>query len=114
MEASTSTELSGTFRPKIAIKRKVGHFTVKTATTPEEILAALHLRYAVFQYETVGGNRADGIDTDEYDLLADHLVIVDENTKRLVTTCRLNCSRFTKRFYSEQNFFKMHSSAGRR
>jgi len=99
------------FQPKIKLEMKAGRYLVKTITDTDELFEAFSLRYSVFQLETIGKSTFDtnnsrelGFDTDSYDLLADHIVIIDQHSKKIIATCRLNCSLFTKQFYSEQEF----------
>jgi putative hemolysin len=92
------------FETKVKLQSQSGRFLVKTITDPIELHRAFLLRYQVFQVEMIGHENAEGIDYDEFDELADHLAIIDTKTQQLIATCRLNCSLFVNRFYSEQEF----------
>lgn len=92
------------FRPKIEIQTEVGSFILKTVTDTEELIQALKLRYQVFHREMKGVAKDRGIDTDEYDFLCDHLIIVDKNSLKVVGTYRVNCTLFSKKFYSQREF----------
>lgn len=92
------------FKPKIEVHSEVGPFLVKTVSSVQELKAALELRYQVFHREMIGKTKETGIDVDEFDFLCDHLVIVEKKTNKIVGTYRLNCSEFSKDFYSAREF----------
>ena len=101
---NTDVQTSKGFRAKIPLLLEVGRYVVRTLDSEEELLQACALRYQVFQVEMLGFAPGDGVDQDEFDAGADHLGIFDSKTQMLVATCRLNCSLFVNRFYSEQEF----------
>jgi putative hemolysin len=91
------------FEPKINLKITCGRFEIRTVQTWEELKEVLRLRYDVFFKEGLG--REDiGYDVDKYDLHADHLVITEKNTDKIVGTYRLLCSKYTDDFYSKSEF----------
>lgn len=92
------------FQPKVEIFNDKGPFILKTVTTPEELKEALRLRYQVFHREMIGKTKPHGIDVDEFDFICDHLIIIDKKTNRIVGTYRLNCSLYSRQFYSAQEF----------
>lgn len=92
------------FKPKIEVYSEVGPFLVKTVSTAEELKEALALRYQVFHREMIGKSKEVGIDVDEFDFHCDHLVIVEKKTNKIVGTYRLNCSEFSREFYSAREF----------
>lgn len=92
----------------IKIQFEAGRFLIKTITTQEELLQAFALRYQVFQVEMIGHENNFGLDHDEFDEVSDHLAIFDKKTNQMVATCRLNCSLFSNKFYSEQEFDCSH------
>ncbi|MCM0606050.1 MAG: GNAT family N-acetyltransferase [Xanthomonadaceae bacterium] len=92
------------FYSKINLDFQVGRFTIKTVSQSAELSEVLRLRYQVFQVETVGTGRGVGLDYDQFDVAADHILIRDTRSQEVVATCRLNCSAFTNKFYSEQEF----------
>lgn len=92
------------FKPKIEVFSEVGSFLVKTVSNTAELKAALELRYQVFHREMIGKTKETGIDVDEFDFHCDHLVIVEKKTEKIVGTYRLNCSEFSKDFYSAREF----------
>jgi putative hemolysin len=92
------------FRPKVEISHSIGSFQLKTVSNSEELIEALKLRYQVFHREMIGKTKPHGIDVDEFDFVCDHLIIRDQRSNRIVGTYRLNCSLFSNRFYSENEF----------
>ncbi len=92
------------FQPKVEIYNDKGPFILKTVTTPEELKEALRLRYQVFHREMIGKTKPHGIDVDEFDFICDHLIIKDKKTNTIVGTYRLNCSLYSREFYSAQEF----------
>jgi putative hemolysin len=92
------------FKAKVKIQSEIGPYILKTVTTVEELKAALRLRYEVFHREMIGKQQLHGIDVDEYDFHCDHLIIMERKTHRVVGTYRLNCTEFSKDFYSAREF----------
>lgn len=92
------------FRPKVTLHNQVGPYTLKTVTHQDELIAALKLRYEVFHHEMIGKSQTQGIDVDEFDFSCDHLIIVDNKTQEIIGTYRFNCSAFSERFYSANEF----------
>jgi putative hemolysin len=93
------------------VELRAGNLGVRLATTEEELDAVQALRYRVF-YEEMGA-QADKIavatkrDHDEFDAVADHLLVVDhnlgENVNNVVGTYRLirqDAAQRLGRFYS--------------
>lgn len=68
-------------------------YTLKIAENISEIESALRLRFEVFNLE-LGCPRqaetADGLEYDEYDGISDHLIVIDNQTRKTVGTYRLN------------------------
>lgn len=88
-------------------------FEIKIAQTPEEIRAAQRLRYEVFHIEARGESteqQQDGYDSDEYDAISKHLIVLDKNRNMIVGTYRLLFSHDVDHlgFHSEQ-IFDMHA-----
>lgn len=100
-----------TYRPHISIHEENSRFVIKTVQNGSELMDVLKLRYEVFYSEYVGDFTDDGvpgIDVDKFDILFDHLAIIDKKTGKTVGTYRLNCTRFNDKFYSGKEF-KMKS-----
>lgn len=92
------------FEPKVRVNISKGGFTIKTATTAAELLDALSLRYKVFYNEYQNKRFSVGLDHDEFDAVADHLLIIDDSTQKIVGTYRLISSKNSSIFYSETEF----------
>ncbi len=94
---------------------RAGHLGVRLATTQAELAAAQALRYRVF-YEEMGAKAdaatlAAGLDRDEFDAIADHLLVVNhdlgEGAESVVGTYRLirqEAAEAFGRFYSESEY----------
>jgi putative hemolysin len=92
------------FKPKVDIVSDKGPFILKTVTNTEELVEALRLRYEVFHREMIGKTKPRGIDVDEFDFVCDHLIIIDKKSGKIIGTYRMNCSLFSKHFYSANEF----------
>jgi len=92
------------FKPKIKIEKRIGNFVYKTVSNNIELRAALELRYDVFHREMLGKTKPYGLDIDSFDATCDHLIIIDTKKNLIVGTYRMNCSLFSDRFYSQNEF----------
>jgi putative hemolysin len=92
------------FRPKESICLQRGPLTVKTAESVEELERVLKLRHDVFHAELLGRRLPFGLEFDRFDAGADHLMVIDERTERVVGTYRLTASNFASSFYSQSEF----------
>lgn len=92
------------FEPRVRIRVERPSFLIRTVETPKEFAEVLRLRYEVFEREFRGNRFPIGWDTDEYDLLSDHLVIIDTRTGKIVGNYRVISSTYSKRFYSDSEF----------
>ena len=79
-------------------------FLVKSAHRSFELLKALQLRHEIFIREWQGREAPHGLDVDDLDFEADHLLIIDKRNGETVGTYRLLCTRFCENFYSENEF----------
>lgn len=95
---------SSNFKSKVEISFTAGRFHVRTLATEAELRDAFQLRFQIFQIEMAGKAQASGFDEDQFDLSADHLGVFDQKTGKLIATARFLCSKFTSKFYSEQEF----------
>lgn len=97
-------------RSKVPINLEFNNFLVKVAETEEEITAALKLRFDVFNLEMNEGLSSSwetGLDRDQYDEYADHLIVINKDDNEVVGTYRvLIKSRVISNggFYSEGEF----------
>ncbi len=102
-------------RPRGFGELRAGHLGVRIATSADEVDAVQSLRYRVF-YEEMGAEpcaeaRARRRDTDAYDEVADHLLVVDHaigpGPEGVVGTYRLirqHAAAQLGRFYSEDEY----------
>jgi putative hemolysin len=100
--------------PQPRIHAEVGRYRVRLAETPEDRIAACRLRFKVFNIELGEGLESSyrtGIDTDQFDLVCEHLLVEDKQetnpAKRIVGTYRMQSGTTAERnlgYYSEQEF----------
>ena len=95
---------SNAVKQQVNIYIDCGRYSLKTANSRAEVLGALNLRYEVFYHELLGQASATGIDTDEFDEICDHLIILDNDTKEIVGTYRVICSKYSSKFYTATEF----------
>ena len=86
-----------------------GRYLVRFARTPDEVDAALKLRFEVFNLELGEGLDASfgtGRDVDEFDAVCHHLVVLDRNDNQVVGTYRCQTGEMAaaKGFYSADEF----------
>lgn len=81
------------FKTKIPFELPFKNYKIKTAQSYKELKEVLHLRKSIF-----GLN-----DFDRYDLLGDHILLINEEGS-IVGTYRLLTSCFTREFYSQNEF----------
>jgi putative hemolysin len=91
------------FQSKINFHIEVGSYIVKTAETFGELIESFKLRHEVFNQEFRGLDW-DGMDFDKYDYYFDHLLIIHQETSKIIGTYRLNCSTFSNKSYTGQEF----------
>ena len=99
-------EVFDSYKPKVSFCIDSDSYTVKIAETKQELFNAFQLRNRVFYEERTGRSAEQGLDIDDMDSVADHLIIIKKDTQKIVGTYRLVSSRFHKSFYS-QKFFKI-------
>lgn len=93
-----------------SINLRHGPYRLRLATTEAEILAALRLRFLVFNLELGEGLEsayATGYDTDPFDSVCDHLIVEHLASGRIVGTYRLQTGKMAVGnlgFYSEREF----------
>ena len=87
-----------------------GRYTLHFARTPEEIDAALSLRFSVFNLELNEGLDSSFLterDEDEFDLTCHHLIVIEKETNTVVGTYRLRTIEMAQNaggFYSAGEF----------
>lgn len=94
--------------PKLEIVE--GRYAVRLAQTPDEIDAALRLRFEVFNLELGEGLEASfitGRDEDEFDATCHHLICVERETGEVIGTYRLQTLEMVRTsagFYTSTEF----------
>lgn len=84
---------------------ETGQYLVKLAETQAEVHAALALRHSVFVAEYGAQARTDGLDRDEFDPGADHLILMEKaDNNRVIAASRLISGRTKAGFYSAGEF----------
>lgn len=92
------------YRRFVEINYESDDFLVTTAAGGPDLLKVLQLRHEVFVEEWQGRRTYHGLDVDNYDFNADHLLIINKHNSEIVGTYRLLSSHFTKDFYSSSQF----------
>ena len=100
--------------PRSRVRAEIGRYRLRLAEGVEDRDAACRLRFRVFNIELGEGLESSyltGLDTDEFDLCCEHLLVEDkleENpAKRIVGTYRMQSGMVAARnfgYYSEQEF----------
>jgi len=96
--------------PKPRIHAEVGRYRLRMAETIEDRDAACRLRFKVFNIELGEGLESSyrtGLDTDQFDLVCEHLLVEDKLDRRIVGTYRMQSGTTAERnlgYYSEQEF----------
>lgn len=93
------------FKAKYPFTIENEDFLIKIAESGDDIRKTQKLRHDIFLEEWQGKSHETGLDYDEYDAIADHLMIIDRKNNELVGTYRLIHSTFTNKFYSQSEFF---------
>lgn len=107
---SVMTSENDSIDSTIQLNLEYNNFLVKIAETVEEKNAALRLRFEVFNLEMNEGLSTSwetGLDQDQFDEHADHLIVIDKNNAQVVGTYRMLIKSRTISnggFYSESEF----------
>lgn len=92
------------FFRKVPVYFEKGSYIVKTIESRNELKEVMKLRYQVFHKEYRKKKFPFGLDVESLDPVADHLVIIDKESQKIVGTYRLICSEFSNVFYSQSEF----------
>lgn len=102
------------FLPRVSAKPRihaeVGHYRLRLAETVEDREAACRLRFKVFNIELGEGlenSYETGLDTDQFDLFCEHLLVEDKTSGSIVGTYRMQSGTTAGQnlgYYSEQEF----------
>lgn len=112
MGAGFSSILSSLDAPilKPRIHAEVGRYRLRLAESVEDRDAVCRLRFRVFNIELGEGLDSSydtGLDTDEFDLFCEHLLVEDKLSRRIVGTYRMQSGLTAQRnlgYYSEREF----------
>lgn len=106
--------LTDTIAPAEAVRPRihaeVGQYRVRLAESVEDRDAACRLRFKVFNIELGEGLESSyqtGLDSDQFDLFCEHLLVEDKVSRRIVGTYRMQSGAAAGRnlgYYSEQEF----------
>ena len=92
------------------VHAEVGRYRLRLAQSVEDRDAVCRLRFKVFNIELGKGLEASyetGLDTDQFDLFCEHLLVEDKFDRRIVGTYRMQSGMTAARnlgYYSEQEF----------
>jgi putative hemolysin len=95
---------------KSRVHAEVGKYRLRLAESLEDRDAACRLRFRVFNIEMGEGLESSyqtGLDTDQFDLFCEHLLVEDKATRRIVGTYRMQSGETAMSnlgYYSEQEF----------
>jgi putative hemolysin len=95
---------------KPRVHAEVGRYRLRLAQTVQDRDAACRLRFKVFNIELGEGLASSyqtGLDTDDFDMFCEHLLVEDKIDKRIVGTYRMQSGTTAERnlgYYSEQEF----------
>ncbi len=92
------------YRPHVRIELDTSRYTIRTARNGKDLMEALSLRHRVFYQELLGIDNSTGLDFDVYDILFDHILLIEKSSDKLVGTYRLNCSKYTNTCYTDSEF----------
>lgn len=96
---------------KPRVHAEVGKYRLRLAESREDRDAACRLRFKVFNIEMGEGLESSyqtGLDTDQFDLFCEHLLVEDKATRRIVGTYRMQSGETAAHnlgYYSEQEFY---------
>lgn len=100
-----SSLLQGGLVPRKSIEFTRGKYLVKTLNSLEELIGVFKLRFDIFHQTLQSeGQRTTGYDIDPYDSIADHLIVKDLESEKVVGTYRLILENLGRGFYSETEF----------
>ena len=93
------------------VHAEIGRYRLRLAESVEDRDAACRLRFKVFNIEMGEGLESSyqtGLDTDQFDLFCEHLLVEDKATRWIVGTYRMQSGETAARnlgYYSEQEFY---------
>ena len=93
-----------------SVHAEVGQYRLRLAESVEDRDAACRLRFKVFNIELGEGLESSyetGLDSDQFDLFCEHILVEDKPNRRIVGTYRMQSGTSAARnlgYYSEQEF----------
>lgn len=106
----TQTPAQPVDSPGPRVHAEVGQYRLRMAKSVEDRDAACRLRFKVFNIELGEGLESSyetGLDSDQFDLFCDHLLVEDKSSRRVVGTYRMQSGESAARnlgYYSAQEF----------
>lgn len=79
-------------------------YIIRSAVNGNDLQKVLELRHEIFVQEWQGRRKPNGLDVDDFDFSADHLLIISKIEPLVVGTYRLRLSGSPGPFYSESEF----------
>lgn len=99
----SSKEIIEDYKPNYSFCIEKNNFIIKIADQASEIEKAQRLRKQVFSQVSEGFKTRD-IDVDDYDSVADHLIVIDKTNLEVVGTYRFLLSDKVHKHYSGREF----------
>jgi putative hemolysin len=96
MDLSTQSLQERNFVPHIRISFQSTDFLVRTIETESELMQVMELRSRCFPLRS--------LEPDRFDRAADHLIVIDQNTKQICGAYRISCSDYAMDFESRHDF----------
>lgn len=92
------------YQPKVSFRLDLRKYIIQTATSSRDLRALVQLRRHSFFEEFGMSPSTDFQEFDEYDLLADHIILKSKQTNEVIGSYRILNSDFSHKFYSEEQF----------
>lgn len=92
------------YRPHFPFSLDSKRYSLEIVHDLHDLIAIFELRYQNFLSHTAFGKSVDSLDVDRFDPECDHIAIIDKETGKICASYRILCTRFTQKFYSEEEF----------
>ena len=92
------------YAPHVPLRIERENYIIRTVDRAADLERVFKLRYRIFHGEYQSPPSIFQMDLDAFDFICDHLVIEDRHSGAIVATYRLICSRFSDKFYSQNEF----------
>lgn len=93
----------GGYKPHLSFEIEKGSYLIKVAENEEELIETFRLRFGVYGPFYKRPPKFP-LDIDDYDKVADHIIIINKDINQVVGTYRVLCSDYTKDFYTAREF----------